>query len=183
MNNWPYPAPTDDSAAAHLVPGRGLPDMALGATSGGPINLRHLTGRAVVFVYPWTGRPGVPNPPAWDEIPGAHGSTPEAEGFRDHMSRFDALGVRVLGLSTQTSGWQQELAARLALSYPLLSDAGFHFSDELKLPRFETGGVSYLERLTLVVRDGLIEHVFFPVHPPHTHAAEVLAWLSGQGRS
>jgi peroxiredoxin len=33
-------------------------------------------------------------------------------------------------------------------------------------------------RLTLVVRDGVIEHAFYPVFPPNTHAQQVLGWLA-----
>jgi peroxiredoxin len=33
-----------------------------------------------------------------------------------------------------------------------------------------------------VLRDGRIEHVFYPVFPPDTHAAEVLAWLRAAAR-
>jgi hypothetical protein len=32
-------------------------------------------------------------------------------------------------------------------------------------------------RLTLVVRDGHIEHAFHPIFPPNTNARQVLAWL------
>ena len=172
---WPYPAPEDDGGANHLVPGLVLPPVALPATRGHVIDLSAQAGRAVLFVYPWTGRPGLPNPPAWDNIPGAHGSTPEAEGFRDLHTAFLAKGIKVYGLSGQDSAHQQELASRIALPYSLLSDVQKAFSTPLRLPSFETGGETYLRRLTLILRDGAIQRTFYPVHPPHTHAAEVLA--------
>lgn len=34
-----------------------------------------------------------------------------------------------------------------------------------------------IKRLTLVVRDGRIATVFYPVFPPNKNAEEVLAWL------
>lgn len=171
---WPYPAPVEDNAAAHLVPGLVLPDVSLPATSGEAVSLANLPGRWVVFIYPWTGRPGLPNPPDWDHIPGAHGSTPEAEGFRDDHEAYHAAGFGILGVSGQATADQQEFAARLALPFPLLSDASGALRDALRLPTFETGGVVYLKRLTLVVRDGAIERVDYPVHPPHTHARDLL---------
>ena len=174
---WPYPAPVDDGAASHLVSGFALPDIALSATSGGVISLAQLPGRWVVFVYPWTGRTGLSNPPDWDHISGAHGSTPEAEGFRDHHERYRAAGVGVLGISGQSPADQQEFAARMALPFPLLSDASGALRDALRLPSFETGGVTYLKRLTLIARDGRIERAIYPVHPPHTHAVDLLADL------
>jgi peroxiredoxin len=35
-----------------------------------------------------------------------------------------------------------------------------------------------MKRLTLVVRAGVIEHVFYPVFPPDRHAEAVLEWLA-----
>jgi peroxiredoxin len=174
---WPYPAPVDDGAAAHLVAGLVLPDVLLTSTGGDAVNLAVLPGLSVIFVYPWTGRPGLPNPPGWDDIPGAHGSTPEAEGFRDLHAKFVAHGARVFGLSTQDGGHQREFAGRMTLPFGLLSDEAMRFRQALSLPSFQTGGVPYLKRLTLVVRAGRIATVFYPVHPPDLHAAEVLAWL------
>ena len=105
---WPYPAPVDDGGACHLVSGLALPDMALASTQGTVVNLLHLTGRAVVYVYPWAGRPGRPNPAGWDEIRGAHGSTPQAAGFRDLHVEFEARDARVFGLSGQSEVDQTE---------------------------------------------------------------------------
>ena len=174
---WPYPAPVDDGGARHLVAGLALPDVALASTGGAIVKLCDVPGLAIIFVYPWTGRPGLPNPPRWDDIPGAHGSTPEAEGFRDLFSKFLAQGARVFGISGQDSGHQREFALRMKLPFPLLSDANLSFADALMLPRFETGGETYLRRLTILARAGRIENVFNPVHPPDLHAAEVLGWI------
>lgn len=174
---WPWPAPTDDGGARHLVAGLAMPDMRLPATPGGTVNLARRDGASVVFVYPWTGRAGLPDPPDWDHIPGAHGSTPEAEGFRDAYRGFKAQDCEVFGLSGQDEEHHGELSRRLRLPFALLSDAGLAFARALRLPAFETGGVAYLRRLTLVVRDGRLVHAIYPVHPPDRHAAEVLAGL------
>jgi peroxiredoxin len=128
----------------------------------------------VVIVYPWTGRPGHPNPPHWDDIPGAHGSTPELEGFRDHYAGFMRLGLKLFGLRRQTTDYHRALVARLALPFPILSDADGGFAAALGLPSFTTGGDIYLERLTLVVRDGQIKTVFHPVTDLARHAERVL---------
>lgn len=177
MDAWPYPAPEDDGGALHLVPGFALPDTPVVATDGRSISLARLDGRWVVFIYPWTGKPGLANPPNWDDIAGAHGSTPEAEGFRDRYDAFRALGFGVFGLSGQTTADQQEFAHRLRMPFPLLSDAAGTLRDALRLPTFETGGVTYLRRLTLILRDGKIDRAIYPVHPPHTHAGNLLATL------
>jgi peroxiredoxin len=177
---WPYPAPADDGGARHLAPGLALPDLPLPSTHGAPVNLRCGAGRAIVFVYPWAGRPGVPNPPGWDEIPGAHGSTPQAAGFRDLHAEFEARGVGVFGLSGQSQSDQREFSARLGLPFPLLSDEGRRFAEALRLPRFAAGGKVYLARLTLIVCEARIAAAIYPVHPPDRHAAEVLARLRQQ---
>jgi len=169
--------------AADLKLGIVLSPLALLATDGGTIDIAALPGRSLVMVYPWTGRPGRPNPPNWDDIQGAHGSTPELEGFRDRHADFLTLGIRLFGLSRQTTDYQRELAARLALPFPILSDAEGRFAGALRLPSFTTGGEIYLKRLTLAVKDGRIERAFYPVADPAGHAAEVLSWLGRQPQS
>lgn len=176
---WPWPAPQDDGAVKHIIAGTRLPDIALTATRGAPVNLARYQERAIVFIYPFTGTPGEPNPPGWDEIAGAHGSTPEVEGFRDLYDRFELRGYEVFGISGQTIEAQRGFAARTGVPYLLLSDAQFAFANALKLPRFQAGGVDYLKRLTLIVRDGVIYRCIYPVHPPHTHAASLVAELGG----
>jgi peroxiredoxin len=180
MSAWPYPSPVDCGGARHLRPDIEIPDVALPSTGGGETSIACAPGLSVVFVYPWTGRPGLSNPPDWDFIPGAHGSTPEAEGFRDLYAEYRALGAEIFGLSSQDQSHQQEFAARAKLPYALLSDHGQLFRRALALPVFETGGVAYLKRLTLIVRDGRLIHVFYPVHPPDRHAGEVLSWLRAE---
>jgi peroxiredoxin len=154
-----------------------LPQVALPATGGTTVNLAAVQGRSVVIVYPWTGRPGHPNPPNWDDIPGAHGSTPELEGFRDCFEDFAERGVAIFGLSRQTTDYQREMARRLRLPFLVLSAADGVLAAALCLPSFATGGETYLRRLTLVVMDGMIESVFYPVPDPVGHAADVLRRL------
>ncbi len=178
MIPWPWPAPPDDAGASHLTVGMPVPAIPLPSTSGQPVSLATLPGRTILFVYTWTGRPGLPNPPAWDDIPGAHGSTPELEGVRNLASSFASLDTAVYGLSSQSNAWQNEFAQRQKLNFHLLSDEGLAFADALRLPRFETGSAVYLRRLTLSICDGAIDWVFYPVHPPDTHARDVLAWLT-----
>jgi len=167
----------DLSKPNHPRPGVALPRISLPATTGGEICIADAPGTSVVIIYPWTGRPGVPNPPNWDDIEGAHGSTPELEGFRDLSGEFAELSVGLFGLSRQTTDWQREMAARLRLPFPILSDAEGRFASALSLPSFSTGDEIYLKRLTLVVSSGIIETLFFPVPDPASHAGEVLRWL------
>jgi peroxiredoxin len=161
----------------HLRPGLSLPTISLPSTDGAEILLAALPGRSIVIVYPWTGRPGEPNPPNWDDIQGAHGSTTELEGFRDLATDFAEFGVALYGLSTQTTDYQCEMVRRLCLPFPVLSDAERGFKRSLRLPSFAAGGEDYLKRLTLFIENGRIAHLFHPVLEPARHADEVLCWL------
>jgi peroxiredoxin len=172
------PKPTDDGAASHLV-GTRIPPLPLPATDGTIVDLSALTGRVVVYAYPLTGIPGVENPPGWDLIPGARGCTPQSCAFRDHFAELKALGVnRLFGLSSQETAYQREVVDRLHLPFPILSDEHFILTRALQLPTFQTSGMTLLKRMTFVIDDGKIKHVFYPVFPPDQNASDVLAWLA-----
>jgi peroxiredoxin len=171
------PVPVDDGAARHLVR-MPWPDLALPATDGSSVNLSRGRGRAIVYAYPRTGRPGHALPTGWDAIPGARGCTPQSCGFRDHFAELNALGVAHLhGVSTQDGDEQREVAQRLHLPFALLSDARLEIQRALALPTFGVDGMTLLKRLTMVLDDGVITKVFYPVFPPDRSAAEVVAWL------
>lgn len=171
------PQPIDDGAADHLM-GMLLPPASLLSTLGKMVDISRFSApRTVIFCYPMTGIPGKPLPLGWDEIPGARGCTPQTCSFRDHHQELLRLLAGVFGLSTQTTEYQREMAVRLALPFEILSDAEFRLCDALRLPTFEVNGMRLLKRLTLIVRGGLIEHVFYPVFPPNENAGQVLRWL------
>ena len=171
------PAPEDDGAAQHLSRLK-LPSVSLSGTDGSQINLSQLKGRVVVYAYPMTGRPDVPLPDGWDAVPGARGCTPQSCAFRDHNDELRQLGVdSVFGLSTQDTVYQQEAANRLHLPFALLSDAQLELQRALSLPTMNVHGKTLLKRLTMVIDDGVISHVFYPVFPPDENASMVIEWL------
>jgi peroxiredoxin len=170
------PVPVDDGACAHLA-GRRLPSVPLLSTHGRLVDLADLRGMSVVYIYPRTGRPDVDPPTGWNQIPGARGCTPQSCAFRDHHAELQALGARVFGLSTQTTDYQKEAAERLHLPFELLSDEALTLAGRLSLPTFVVDGMTLIKRLTLIVRDGVIAHVFYPVFPPDRNADDVAAWL------
>ena len=171
------PRPTDDGACNHL-PGMHLPSIPLVSTMRNLVDLSSLPGRTVVYCYSLTGRPDEGLPQGWDEIPGARGCTPQSCAFRDHHAELRSLGARVFGLSTQSTEYQREAAERLHLPFELLSDSGLAFAEALELPTFEAEGMILIKRLTLVIDEGRIEKVFYPVFPPDENAKEVVEWLS-----
>jgi len=173
------PAPEEDGGAQHLL-GMRLPAISLAATSGELVNLAALQRRTVIYAYPMTGVPGVPLPPDWDAIPGARGCTVEALAFKDHRTEIAELGADVFGLSTQDTAYQQEMADRLHLPFPVLSDASLELAQAMRLPMMEVDGTVLLKRLTMIVNGGVVEQVFYPVFPPDAAAATVTEWLRKQ---
>jgi len=171
------PAPGTDLGA--LV-GRRLPALKFSASDGRPVDLGALgPGRSVIFVYPLTGRPGVDLLRGLLEIPGARGGTEQAAWFRDHHGELRRAGAaRIYGLSAQSGVYQRELVHRLRLPYPLLPDPGLRCAQALGLPTFAAGQESRYERLTLIVTDDVIEHVFHPIREPASHAWQLLRWLT-----
>ena len=173
------PVPLDDGAADHLESAE-FPEVSFAATNGESVTIRNLAGRVVLYVYPMTGRPGTPLPDGWDEIPGARGCTPQSCGFRDHYRELRELDASVYGLSVQETEYQREAKERLHLPFELLSDADLVLRDLLRLPTFEAAGMELYKRITLILRRGTIEKVFYPVFPPDENADRVLAWLRSQ---
>jgi len=171
------PVPQDDGACDHLA-GMKLPSIALRSTRGRAVDLSGLGGTTVIYIYPRTGRPNQELPTGWNAIPGARGCTPQSCAFRDQAEELQRAGAaHVYGLSTQDSAYQREAVERLHLPFELLSDEKLALARALKLPAFEVDGMKLIKRLTLILRDGAIEKVFYPVFPPDRNAGDVLAWL------
>lgn len=192
------PIPTDDGRAAHLFRAR-IPPITLRAsghfnpatnslTAAHDVNLADLArSPSVLFFYPRTGVPG--QSPSlgfrgeeWDSIPGARGCTPQSCSFRDQHADFTRLGVRVVGVSTDTTDHQREFAARMHIPFDMLSDAHLELTRALRLPTFEfpveSGGpTTLLARMAWYCNHNVIEHVWYPVFPPNENAANVLSWL------
>ena len=178
LNQLPtdLPIPKDDGAAAHLV-GMRLPAISLDATNARRFNLGESRGRLVIYCYPMTGQPNVPLPEGWDQIPGARGCTPQSCSFRDHYQELRALGADVVGLSVQSTEYQKEMVDRLHLPFPVLSDADYQFQQALSLPTFVAAGMTLLKRITLIVNDGVIKAVHYPIFPSDSDPAWVMNYL------
>jgi peroxiredoxin len=175
------PVPVDNGACDHLL-GMQVPSVPLLSTAGRLVDLASLAGRTVVYCYPRTGRPDHDPPKGWNDIPGARGCTPQSCAFRDQYQSLQQLGAQVFGLSTQDTEYQREAVTRLHLPFELLSDAKLAFARALRLPTFEVEAMTLIKRLTLIICDGRIEKVFYPVFPPDKNAGEVIGWLSRNRR-
>lgn len=171
------PKPTNDGLADHLV-GMIFPNILLSSTNRDTINTQALQiGITVLYCYPMTGQPNIDLPKGWNEIPGARGCTPQALSYAEKFEEFKKRNVELFGLSTQTTEYQKEMSDRLNLSFSVLSDNDLELTKLLNLPTFEVEGKTLLKRLTMVIKDGIIIKVFYPVFPPDLNAEEVLQWL------
>lgn len=174
------PIPVDDGACDHL-PGMSLPNVSLPSSAGGLINLSLLTDRyTIIYFFPmaWTHHAALPA--NWNDIPGARGCTPQSCAFRDRIAALVAHGARVIGVSTQPQHHLEEIAERLHLPYPLLSDSKLILSRTLRLPTFQADSAIFLKRLTIVVSENTIQKIFYPVFPPNENISEVLSWLHAE---
>lgn len=170
------PVPVDDGACAHLLGSR-VPSVPLAATSGSTVDLGAMLGTVVAYFYPMIGRPDAPPLVGWNEIPGARGCTPQSCSFRDHHNELQEFGARVFGVSSQPIEDQREAKERLHLPFELLNDRALVLTNALKLPTFEYGGLILIKRLTLIIADGMIVKVFYPVFPPNKNVDDVIAWF------
>lgn len=176
------PAPTEDGAAHHLI-GMRLPSgLSLMATDGKPIDFAPYQDFLVIYCYPMTGQPDVALPEGWDQIPGARGCTPQSCSFRDHYQELKALNADVLGLSVQTTAYQQEMAQRLHLPFPVVSDVNLAFQKALNLPTFVAAGMTLLKRLTIIAKNGHIVAVHYPIFPSDSDPAWVIEYLENHQR-
>lgn len=178
LNQLPanLPVPEDDGSTDHLK-GMKLPNVSLNATTGVAINLSQIKDKLVIYCYPMTGQPNVPLPEGWDEIPGARGCTPQSCSYRNHYQELKLLGAEVVGLSVQSTGYQKEMADRLHLPFPIISDEDFAFQKALNIPTFSVAGITLLKRVTLIANDGVIEAVHFPIFPSDSDPAWVMEYL------
>ena len=170
------PIPQDDGAARHLV-GITLPRLSLLATNDKQIDLGSFKDFLVIYCYPMTGQPNVALPDGWDQIPGARGCTPQSCSFRDHYQELKALKAEVVGLSVQTTDYQKEMAERLHLLFPVVSDVAYKFQKALNLPTFEAAGMTLLKRLTIIAKDGKIVTVHYPIFPSDSDPPWVIDYL------
>ncbi|WP_336208419.1 winged helix-turn-helix transcriptional regulator [Nonomuraea sp. LPB2021202275-12-8] len=158
----PEPTTLAGSAPASQARPGPAPDQA-GAAPAGTRDVVADADATVLFAYPATGVPA-PQPPSWDDVPGAMGCTLENRLFRDRLPEFAAGGIAVHGVSTQRPDEQAAFAEAEAIPFPLLSDVDVRLAAALRLPTFRAGQAMRLKRLVLVVdRLRIVRHVIFPL--------------------
>ena len=162
---------------ADELTGMVLPKIALPSTDGGFVDPSAFEGLATLIIHPYTGKPGVADPPGWDHIPGAHGSTPQLLAYRALRAEFEKRGVTLCGISLLSPNWQEDFVHRTSLSFDLLSDAGWKLTSALQLETFIAGDRNFLRRRTLLARNGVVILDRRHVDPPDGDATAILKWL------
>ena len=91
-----------------LDAGQAAPDFDLPTDGGGRVRLADFKGRPLVlYFYPK------------DDTPGC---TKEAQGFAEAYPEFQAAGIRVLGISKDSTASHDQFKAKYDLPFPLASD-------------------------------------------------------------
>jgi peroxiredoxin len=169
--------PHNDDGCTHLLDSS-IPDISLPTQNGNLLKLKRLdTFRLVIFCFPMTGHPDRPLPDNWDMIPGARGCTPQTCSFRDNYDELIKINALPIGLSTQSTEDLKEMTTRLHVPFDIVSDQQLLFTSSLNLPTFSINDKKFIKRLTLIVDQSVIKHVFYPIYPPDKHIFEVLNWL------
>jgi len=150
--------PTSMPAAGQTAPAFTLP-----ANTGQNVNLSELLGRPVVlYFYPK------------DDTPGC---TIEAQGFRDALAEFAALGAAVFGVSADSVDSHCRFAGKYALDFPLLADTSHEAAEKygVWVEKNRGGRISMgIQRATFLIdAEGKIVRVW-PNVKPDGHAQEVL---------
>lgn len=169
------------SSAIHLG-GHPLPPLIeLESTKGGFIDLFLLSLQrpVLLFIYPRTASEGEQVSDSWKNIPGAFGCTSHLNSVQDSLSILQAKeqNLAIFGLSVQSSQEQKAFSDRFQLNFPLLSDHTLLFQKALDLPTFTWNQKTYLQRITLLLREGQITQFQFPIPHPTKAAEEALKML------
>ena len=171
------PVPIDDGKCDHLLNSR-IPNISLPNQDGNELKLnRNDTFRIILYCYPMTGSPKKKLPKNWNEIPGARGCTPQNCSIRNFNDELLSLNAIPIGVTTQTIEEIKEMTFRLKILHDILSDQNHKFIKILNLPTFQVEKKTYIKRITMIIENSIIKHVFYPVFPPDLHVKEIIKWL------
>jgi peroxiredoxin len=118
--------------------------------------------------------------PAEDEEDGPSVNT-VSRAYRSSYHEISRLGARIVGISTQAASRQRQIALTELFPQLLLADDELWLAEALWLPTTEVADRYEYEPMTLLVRDGLIAQVIYPIASPRAHIAQVLGWLQEEG--
>lgn len=138
-----------------LVDGQPIPDFTAQSDQG-ELSSQALRGTPfVLYFYPRDNTPGC---------------TTQAQGFRDHKTEFDALGVQVIGVSRDSLASHERFRDKQSLNFPLISDpdeALCSLFDVMKLKNMYGKQVRGIERSTFLIdQNGVLRQAWRKVRVP-----------------
>jgi peroxiredoxin len=172
----PY-TPEHARRVAQGLVGEEIPELEFRTGLGRTVQLaRETESGAVIYIYPGVSAVSVDRDMAAFEDGGQH------RAFDCEHDALRGYSLKVLGLSSepQRAARMRVLENRVC-NHELLSDPELQLARTLGLPTFTHEGASYYRRLTLVVFEGQIAKVFYPVDSPSRSAAQVICWLRVTG--
>lgn len=119
----------------------------------------------IVYFYPIVGQSG----PAADTL---------CNVFRNRDYTFIDMGLKTVGISTQTPLEQLEMASADLLPPYHLSDERLDLADDLGLPTKDVDGRDHYEPLIMVISNRHIVKVFFPMLSPRAEITQVISWAA-----
>ena len=152
-----------------IQPGTPAPDFQIPDQNGETASLSSFRGQKVVlYFYPRDNTPGCSR---------------EAAAYRDALPEFEALGVKVFGLSKDSSASHTRFADKYELPFTLLADTetavlqDYGAWQEKKM--YGKVSMGTVRSTVLIDENGVVEKVW-PKAKPDTNAADVLAYLKGE---
>lgn len=154
-----------------LLVGRELPQVLLDGFLGAELAVR---SGVVLYVYPGVGcsPDGGENSAVLDVV--------QHRAYDAVEDELAALDLFVVGVSSQPWQRPQGVVGGPDVCHMLLGDPGFLLAESLGLPTFEEHGVRGYRRLTLLIRQGRIGRVSYPVRSPERDPAQAVAWIRAQ---
>ena len=152
-----------------IQPGTPAPDFQIPDQNGKTVSRSSFRGQKVVlYFYPRDNTPGCSR---------------EAAAYRDALPEFEALGVKVFGLSKDSSASHKRFADKYELPFTLLADTetavlqDYGAWQEKKM--YGKVSMGTVRSTVLIDENGVVEKVW-PKAKPDTNAADVLAYLKGE---
>ena len=152
-----------------IQPGTPAPDFQIPDQNGETVSLSSFRGQKVVlYFYPRDNTPGCSR---------------EAAAYRDALPEFEALGVKVFGLSKDSSASHKRFADKYEPPFTLLADTetavlqDYGAWQEKKM--YGKVSMGTVRSTVLIDENGVVEKVW-PKAKPDTNAADVLAYLKGE---
>lgn len=103
--------------------------------------------------------------------------------YQANDGAFTQFGVRTVGVSSQTALEQARLAVAEEFPQLMLADNYLALADDLNLPTVEINGRDEYEPLAMIIHEGIIVHVVYPIASPAEHIDEVLRWLAKHSKA